>query len=100
MNLRHFLNRFRKDERGVFTVWVIAIPMVIVITLAWLISVFIINTSLDSMEAAAAAAHPAGLSIVESLRTNGAIFIVVIDVLILVWAAVMSFKKERQEFPI
>jgi uncharacterized membrane protein YidH (DUF202 family) len=74
--------------------------MVIVITLAWLICVFMQNVSLDALQAAAVAADPAGAGIIASQRINGAIFIVVVDVLILAWAAVSSFKRERQEYPI
>jgi multisubunit Na+/H+ antiporter MnhB subunit len=94
------MKNFLEDKQGIYWVWIVAIPMVIVVTLSWLIAVFVLNVSLDFLSTAAAAAHPSGAAIIEGQRVNSAIFVVIVDVLILAWAAVSSFKRERQEYPL
>jgi hypothetical protein len=90
------LKRFLDSKQGVFWVWIIALPMIFVITISWFICAFVLSVNLDFLGPLAVAADPRGGSIVNGLRTSGAIFIVVVDVLIFAWAAVASFKKERE----
>jgi uncharacterized membrane protein YidH (DUF202 family) len=90
------LKQFLNDKQGIFWVWIIALPMIFVITISWFICAFVLSINLDFLGPMAAAADPQGASIVSGVRTSGAIFIVIVDVLILAWAAVASFKKERE----
>lgn len=93
------LDRWVKNKRGIYYVWVVAIVLIFVTTIVWLVLVYVQNVTIDAFESSFEDL-PQGQIVSDLLRDQGGIIVLVIDGLLLGWALISSFRKERQEIPV
>ena len=89
------LQRFIKDQRGIFWVILVGTITIMVATGVWLIAMLVTGSFVTLF--GAQATGPYTLQFGESVQTQGAIVVVIIDVGMVVWMTVSAFRRESQE---
>jgi hypothetical protein len=91
------LKRFLKDNRGIFWVILVGTATIMIATVSWLVAVLVTSSFIDTMSTQATG--PYTISLGETVRTQGAVVIVIIDAGMILWMFISAFIKERQEAP-
>lgn len=91
------LTRFTRNQHAIFWVIFVGVTTIMVATVTWLVAMLITGQFVDSFTLTATTPYTAEFG--ETVRNQGAVVIVIIDVGMIVWMAVSAFKRERQEMP-
>lgn len=67
-------------------------------TITWLVAMLVTGEFIDTFSAQAT--NPYTVSLGETVRNQGAIVVVIIDIGMIVWMGISAFKRESQEAPI
>ena len=92
------LKDFKENRSGIFWNLVIGVVVMIVATLVWLVAI-IVTQQFTSVFDALSTTHNSTIALGETLKTQGAAVIVVIDVGMVIWILISAFRIESQEQP-
>ena len=92
------MRSFKQNRQGIIGPIIIGTVTIMLATGTWLIAMLITGNFVDTFSQMAVG--PYTIELGESVRTQGAIVIVIIDVGMVIWMAVSAFRKESQESPI
>ena len=88
---------FLADRRGILAVIFVGVVTIMVATGTWLIAMLVASTFVDTFGAQATGAMTVSLG--DTVRNQGAVIVVIIDVGMIVWMVVSAFARpgESQE---
>jgi len=89
---------FLKSNKAIFWVIFVGVVTMTIATATWLVAMVITGAFVDSMTAHATSSYTVNFG--ETVRNQGAIVVVLIDVGMLVWMGISAFRKETQEAPL
>ena len=89
------MKQFLNNKSGIFWVIFVGITTIMISTVTWLIVMLVTNQFMDIFELQGV--QQSTIDLGETVRTQGAIVVVIIDIGMVVWMAVSAFRKESQE---
>ena len=89
--MKHFLN----DKCGIFWVIFVGVTTIMVATVTWLIAMLVTNQFMDIFELQGI--QQSTIDLGETVRTQGAVVVVIVDIGMVVWMTVSAFRRESQE---
>lgn len=95
MNLR----KFRDDKRGIVLAGIIAISFIILSSIIWLAGALAVNMTFDELSPIIAECDPHVAITAQNAVNAYGVSIVVIDVLLLIWWALVAQKREVVDEP-
>ena len=92
------MKRLIGNQSGIFWVIFVGVTTIMVATVTWLIAMLVTNQFMDIYTLMGISQSTIDLG--ETVRTQGAVVVVVVDVGMVVWMTVSAFRKEVQDGPI
>ena len=89
------MKQFLNNNSGIFWVIFVGVTTIMVATVTWLIAMLVTNQFIDIYTLQGI--EQSTIDLGETMRTQGAAVVVVVDVGMIVWMTVSAFRKERQE---
>jgi hypothetical protein len=89
------MKQFLNNQSGIFWVIFVGVTTIMIATVTWLIAMLVTNQFIDIYTAQGISQTAIDLG--ETMRTEGAFVVVIVDIGMVVWMTVSAFRKESQE---